>query len=247
VSSDASPRTEELAAEAAAPEPAARPPAADSPAARSDVESPAEAAPAAGTEAPEAAEPASTDPGDSTEAEAEGEAELPHGEAELPLGGAEPPEPVGRIAGALDWAWDNRFVRVGLFAAIVVGVLAVWSSHDTVSDNRNATVQDAAVNARPPDPADIATVAAAAGCTPRTTVRNSGYTQAVCVTPAARMTITTFATDKGQRDWLDEAIPYGGAYLIGKRWVVGGNDPTGMNTIAASLGGTIIDHSKDHD
>ncbi|MFI9591808.1 hypothetical protein [Nonomuraea sp. NPDC052265] len=44
--------------------------------------------------------------------------------------------------------------------------------------------------------------------------------QAACDTPQGRLTIVTFSTDKGKRDWLDIAQAYGGAYLVGDRWVV---------------------------
>ncbi|MEU5868915.1 hypothetical protein ABZ815_47655 [Nonomuraea sp. NPDC047529] len=44
--------------------------------------------------------------------------------------------------------------------------------------------------------------------------------QAACDTPQGRLTIVTFTTDKGKRDWLDLAQAYGGAYLVGDRWVV---------------------------
>jgi hypothetical protein len=261
VSSDASPRTEEPAAEEAEPETPATPQPADpaEPQPAAQAKPAAHAKPAAQAEAPAepeaAAQPGEPKPGSTAEADPEadpaGEHAAEHAVAEHPAGeqpaADHPEEPVGRFAGALDWAYDNRLIRVGLFAAIVIGVLAVWSSHDSVSDSRNSTIQDAAVSARPPDEADIAAVARAAGCTPRQTVRNATYTQAACITPSSHLTITTFASDKGQQEWLDEAIPYGGAYLIGKRWVVGANDPTGMNKIATSLGGTIVDHSKDHD
>jgi hypothetical protein len=259
VSSDASPRTKEpTAGESAAegsavpagpPTAPAEPPTVTaepkpeiSPPAEPSAEDPAE--PGAGDKVPTAApEPPSGAP------EA-ADGDLPHDDRDHHdddhHDDDHPDEPVGRIAGALDWAWDNRIVRVGLFAAIVIGVLAVWSSHDTVSDSRGSTRQDAAVNARPPAEADIAKVAKAAGCTPQQTVQNTDYKQAACSTPSAHLTITTFRTDTGQQAWLDDAIPYGGAYLIGKRWVVGANDTTGMNKIATALGGTIIDHSKDH-
>ncbi|MEV4374909.1 hypothetical protein AB0J71_48230 [Nonomuraea sp. NPDC049637] len=44
--------------------------------------------------------------------------------------------------------------------------------------------------------------------------------QAACDSPQGRLTIVTFSTDKGKRDWLDIAQAYGGAYLVGDRWVV---------------------------
>ncbi|MFI7464855.1 hypothetical protein [Nonomuraea sp. NPDC049646] len=44
--------------------------------------------------------------------------------------------------------------------------------------------------------------------------------QAACDTPQGRLTIVTFSTDQGKRDWLDIAQAYGGAYLVGDRWVV---------------------------
>jgi len=84
------------------------------------------------------------------------------------------------------------------------------------------------------------------GCAPKLTGENSGYRQAGCVTADDRFTITTFTTDQGQRDWLAEALPYGGAYLVGLRWIVSANTRTGLAPLAARLGGTILDQTAQH-
>jgi hypothetical protein len=162
----------------------------------------------------------------------------------------ETPEPV-----ATNW-WSRpagRLVRAGL-VAVLVAVGVAWFVHDdgTASDAAsgsgagNGAAGVAAPAARQPTVQTIEQLAAAAGCRPKISAENTGYRQAVCQTPAARLVLTTFATDKGQRDWLSDAVPYGGAYLVGLRWVVNGSYPTGLPELAARLGGTIVDKSREH-
>jgi hypothetical protein len=139
-------------------------------------------------------------------------------------------------------AYAHRTVRVGIVGVIVVGVVAVWAGRE--SDRAGAPPPgNAAVNAKAAVPAGITAVASAAGCTAKPTTTTASYRQAFCIVPENRLTITTFTTDQDQKDWLAEALPYGGAYLIGKRWVVGANTPDGLNKIAGTLGGTITDKS----
>jgi hypothetical protein len=80
-------------------------------------------------------------------------------------------------------------------------------------------------------------LAARVGCAPQVQTDADQLRQAVCEVPAGRFVLATFATDQGQRVWLDDAEDYGGHYLVGARWVaVGGTDV--LDTLRGPLGGT---------
>ncbi|MDA0632127.1 hypothetical protein OUY22_01765 [Nonomuraea sp. MCN248] len=80
---------------------------------------------------------------------------------------------------------------------------------------------------------------AALGCPrPDVQVDAEELRQAACQTSSNRATLVTFATGKGQRDWLDAAQPYGGSYLVGERWVVVSEPPV-LESLRTRLGGRI--------
>jgi hypothetical protein len=147
------------------------------------------------------------------------------------------------------WAHPTgRLVRAVAVGLLVVVAIVWWVGRGTGSGPVNAASPTASATSATPraSAADIAQIASAAGCAARLTGENSGYRQAGCVTADDRFTITTFSTDQGQRDWLAEALPYGGAYLVGLRWVVSANARTGLAALAARLGGTILDQTAQH-
>ena len=50
--------------------------------------------------------------------------------------------------------------------------------------------------------------------------------------------LATFATDRGQREWIDEAKDYGGVYLVGRKWVAVGGPPV-VTALHGRLGGSV--------
>ncbi|HEY9372538.1 hypothetical protein [Streptomyces sp.] len=62
--------------------------------------------------------------------------------------------------------------------------------------------------------------------------------QASCKTDDGTYVLLTFATDRGQREWINEAKDYGGSYLVGRRWVVAGDERT-VTAVRGRLGGTV--------
>ncbi|MGI5267983.1 hypothetical protein ACQEUU_02390 [Nonomuraea sp. CA-218870] len=101
----------------------------------------------------------------------------------------------------------------------------------------------------PPAPAaaqaSVEQLGAALGC-PRPSVQIDAeeLRQAACQTSSNRATLVTFATGKGQRDWLDAAQPYGGSYLVGERWVVVSEPPV-LESLRTRLGG-VIESTRHH-
>jgi hypothetical protein len=88
-------------------------------------------------------------------------------------------------------------------------------------------------------PQSVEQLSSAIGCPePDMQVEATELRQAVCQAPKGRYTVATFTTDKGQRDWLDEAQAYGGTYLVGPRWVVIA-EPALLEDLQGGVGGAI--------
>lgn len=146
-------------------------------------------------------------------------------------------------AGDGDGRWRRRPL-VRILVLVLAGVLVA------VAMTRLTRGGSGPPAAAPPAPVavpqDIEHVAASLGCPPRQTARNSEFRQATCPTPSGRYTITTFASDRNQEDWLAEALPYGGAYLVGTRWVVNGDVADPLRTLAGRIGGRLVDQTGAH-
>ncbi|MFF3322385.1 hypothetical protein [Streptomyces sp. NPDC002889] len=64
-------------------------------------------------------------------------------------------------------------------------------------------------------------LAARAQCTPTIEVDEESQRLASCKTGDSTYVLTTFATVRGQREWISETI-LGGTYLVGDKWVAYG-------------------------
>ncbi|WP_372347262.1 hypothetical protein [Streptomyces sp. KL116D] len=69
--------------------------------------------------------------------------------------------------------------------------------------------------------------------------------QANCGSGRSRWVLATFATDRGQAEWLDAADDYGGTYLVGRRWIAVGPDRV-VTELRGRLGGTVERSSSHH-
>ncbi|MEV7086704.1 hypothetical protein AB0O07_12515 [Streptomyces sp. NPDC093085] len=69
--------------------------------------------------------------------------------------------------------------------------------------------------------------------------------QANCTTDDGKYILITFATDRGVREWLHEAKPYGGSYLVGRKWVAVGDEKV-TEALRGRLGGTVETGSSHH-
>ncbi|MZD05998.1 hypothetical protein GTW43_13000 [Streptomyces sp. SID5785] len=84
-----------------------------------------------------------------------------------------------------------------------------------------------------------------AGCTPDVQTDAAELRQAGCGNGDDRWILATFATDRGQAEWLDTADDYGGTFLVGRRWVAVGPEPL-MTELRGRLGGTVERSSSHH-
>ncbi|GII89209.1 hypothetical protein Ssi03_71990 [Sphaerisporangium siamense] len=95
--------------------------------------------------------------------------------------------------------------------------------------------------ADPGPPATLKQLAARTGCArPQVQTDAEELRQGVCKTGEGQYTVTTFSTDKGRDEWLAEAKKWGGAYLVGTRWVIAGNDPGMLRLFSEKVGGTVM-------
>ena len=98
---------------------------------------------------------------------------------------------------------------------------------------------DATVKAAPTH--TVEEIASTIGCKPADITKNSQYRQAACTTTGGnRYTILTFDTDAHMKDWQAEAAGYGGALLVGTRWLVVANNSNTLDPYVSKLGGEVV-------
>jgi hypothetical protein len=83
-------------------------------------------------------------------------------------------------------------------------------------------------------------IASTIGCKPDEGAKAAQFRQAACVVGSNRYTILTFESDKNMTDWQAEAAGYGGAYLVGTRWLVVANNGEQLDPFVDKLGGEIV-------
>ncbi|MER7488997.1 hypothetical protein ABTY20_24420 [Streptomyces sp. NPDC126497] len=86
-------------------------------------------------------------------------------------------------------------------------------------------------------------LAAEAECEPNMQTDADTIRQALCEKGDEKYVLATFATDRGQREWLDTAKDYGGYYLVGRKWVAVGEEET-VTALRGTLGGTMEEGSE---
>ena len=82
----------------------------------------------------------------------------------------------------------------------------------------------------------LESLAAQVKCKPDMQIDSDEVRQAICKTSDGRYVFATFATDRGQREWINDAKDYGGFYLVGRKWVAVGDDKV-VKKLQTTLGG----------
>ncbi|MFI2435663.1 hypothetical protein [Streptomyces sp. NPDC018693] len=97
-----------------------------------------------------------------------------------------------------------------------------------------------------PEPAtgSLEQLAAEVKCTPDIQIDTDDFRQALCKGDDEKYVLLTFATDRGQRDWINEAKPYGGHYLVGRKWIAVGDESV-VTSLRGELGGD-VEVGRDH-
>ncbi|MEU5524136.1 hypothetical protein ACIQCD_00735 [Streptomyces sp. NPDC093250] len=86
-------------------------------------------------------------------------------------------------------------------------------------------------------------LAAEVNCKPNMQTDADTIRQALCKKGGEKYVLATFATDRGQREWLNTAKDYGGYYLVGRKWVAVGEEKT-VTALRNTLGGTMEEGSE---
>ncbi|MFC8866082.1 hypothetical protein ACFUAC_00105 [Streptomyces sp. NPDC057148] len=81
-------------------------------------------------------------------------------------------------------------------------------------------------------------LAAEVKCEPDMQTDADTIRQALCGRGDEKYVLATFATDRGQREWINTAKDYGGYYLVGRKWVAVGHEDV-VADLRGRLGGTL--------
>ena len=91
-------------------------------------------------------------------------------------------------------------------------------------------------------------LAAEVSCAPDIQIDADDIRQAICKETGkddGKFILATFATDRGQREWINGAKDYGGHYLVGRKWVAVGDETSTLTALRETLGGD-IEEGTDH-
>ncbi|MGW3360584.1 hypothetical protein ACWDFL_35215 [Streptomyces bungoensis] len=84
----------------------------------------------------------------------------------------------------------------------------------------------------------LESLAAEVKCKPDIQTDADELRQALCRNTDGRFVLATFATDRGQREWINDAKDYGGYYLVGRKWVAVGDNGV-VTALRGTLGGDV--------
>ncbi|MFG3201945.1 hypothetical protein [Streptomyces sp. NPDC048192] len=84
----------------------------------------------------------------------------------------------------------------------------------------------------------LESLAAEVKCRPNMQTDADTIRQAICTNADGKFVLATFATDRGQREWINDAKDYGGYYLVGRKWVAVGDDGV-VEALRGTLGGDV--------
>ncbi|MEU5879688.1 hypothetical protein [Spirillospora sp. NPDC047279] len=130
-----------------------------------------------------------------------------------------------------------HYVKAALLAAPALALLAGCSKLNGGSHAGHDAPQAKA--------ATIEQLAQQTGCTLSGRRNADELRQGACQTGTGRYTVVGFTTDQGQKAWLEEAKPWGGSYLVGKRWIIVATAPI-LETLRHQVGGDIVNGRQHH-
>lgn len=92
---------------------------------------------------------------------------------------------------------------------------------------------------KPTKPYTVEELAAKVGCTASIQGTTADFRQANCKVGKTDFLMLDFVTAAGQDAWYEGAIPYGGSYLVGERWILTSSSEEEMVKLQDELGGAI--------
>ncbi|MER6067630.1 hypothetical protein ACFYZB_02685 [Streptomyces sp. NPDC001852] len=118
-----------------------------------------------------------------------------------------------------------RVTRLLPAAAAVLALAGCGSGGDTKAVPPTAT-------------GSLESLAAEVKCRPNMQTDADTIRQAICTNTDGKFILATFSTDRGQREWINDAKDYGGYYLVGRKWVAVGDDGV-VKALRGTLGGDV--------
>ena len=97
---------------------------------------------------------------------------------------------------------------------------------------------DATAKVPPTATGSLESLAAEVKCKPNMQTDADEIRQAICKNSDGKFILATFATDRGQREWINDAKDYGGYYLVGRKWVAVGDNGV-VKALRTTLGGDV--------
>ncbi|MFJ6831395.1 hypothetical protein [Streptomyces sp. NPDC091209] len=128
-----------------------------------------------------------------------------------------------------------RLTRGKLLTGAAVAALLALTGCGGGSDGKGAAAKE---TVPPTATGSLEDLAAEVKCKPSIQTDADEIRQGVCQISTGKFILATFATDRGQREWLNGAKDYGGSYLVGAKWVAVG-DQKMVTTLRGRLGGTL--------
>ncbi|MEW2165110.1 hypothetical protein AB0912_19270 [Streptomyces sp. NPDC007084] len=128
-----------------------------------------------------------------------------------------------------------RVTRERLLAGAAVAVLLTLTGCGGGPDDKAGTARETVPATATGSLEDLA---AEVKCRPDIQTDADEIRQGVCQVAGGKFILATFATDRGQRDWLNGAKDYGGSYLVGAKWVAVG-DRKLVTGLRGTLGGSL--------
>ncbi|MCX4822618.1 hypothetical protein OG883_22500 [Streptomyces sp. NBC_01142] len=132
----------------------------------------------------------------------------------------------------------KRNARAGLAVLALALVAACGSGDDGDGRGDDAKVPATATGS-------LEQLAKKVECKPNIQTDADELRQANCTTDDGKYVLATFATDRGQREWINEANDYGGSYLVGRKWVAVGEAKV-VTALRGRLGGEVETGSQHH-
>ncbi|KND28849.1 hypothetical protein [Streptomyces acidiscabies] len=88
-------------------------------------------------------------------------------------------------------------------------------------------------------PAKVEIIAGMTGCTASIRIQAAELREGSCRTGQGDYIITTFPKESLKDTWLDAAAIYGGTYIVGPQWAVGGKVEV-LKKLRPEIGGEIV-------
>jgi hypothetical protein len=125
-----------------------------------------------------------------------------------------------------------RWTRVKLAAGAAVALLVLTGCAGTGGSG------DAQDQVPATATGSLEDLAADVNCKPNVQTDADEIRQAICTNSDGKFVLATFATDRGQREWINDAKDYGGYYLVGRKWVAVGDGGV-VKALRGTLGGEV--------